>query len=121
MTDAERASEQIRQNTDLQYSIGLKLNPDGTVIDVLADKPAGKAGIGPGMKITDVNDRHYSANVLREEIRSAKITGSLELVVANGKSSSTYKLTYRDGEKYPSLERNSQPALLDEILKPLTR
>src|SRR5207302_250663 len=48
MTEAERASEQIRQNTDLEYSIGLKLNTDGTIIDVLADKPAAKAGIGPG-------------------------------------------------------------------------
>jgi predicted metalloprotease with PDZ domain len=121
MTEAERASEQIHQNTDMEYSIGLKLNADGTVIDVFPDKPAGKAGIGPGMKITAVNDRHYSGDVLREEIRRAKTTGSLELLVANGKSFSTYKLNYRDGEKYPSLERNSQPALLDDILKPLTR
>jgi predicted metalloprotease with PDZ domain len=121
MSEAERASEQIHQNTDLEYSIGLKLNSDGTVIDVFPDKPAGKAGIGPGMKITAVNDRHYSGDVLREEIRSAKMTGSLQLLVANGKSFSTYKINYRDGEKYPSLERNSQPALLDDILKPLTR
>jgi predicted metalloprotease with PDZ domain len=120
MTEAERASEEIRQNTYLDYSLGLTLNTDGTVIDVNPGKPAGKAGIGPGMKITAVNDRHYSGDVLREEIRKATDTGFLELLVANGKSFSTYKLNYRDGEKYPSLERNSQPALLDDILKPLT-
>jgi predicted metalloprotease with PDZ domain len=99
----------------------LKLNPDGTIIDVLPEKVASKAGIGPGMKVVAVNDRKYSADVLREEIRNAKSNGVLDLVVANGKSFSTYKLNYRDGEKYPVLERNGQPALLDEIFKPLSR
>jgi hypothetical protein len=39
----------------------------------------------------------------------------------NGKTSSTYKLNYHDGEKYPVLERNGQPALLDDILKPRSK
>jgi predicted metalloprotease with PDZ domain len=117
-TDAQDASELVRQNTSEAFSIGLKLNPDGTIIDVLPEKVAAKAGIGPGMKVVAVNDRKYSSDVLREEIREAKRTGALSLLVANGKSLSTYKLNYRDGEKYPALERNGQPALLDEILKP---
>jgi len=82
---------------------------------------AGKAGIGPGMKLVAVNDRKYSGDVLREEIRNAKSGGPLELLVANGKSFTTYKVNYHDGEKYPVLQRNGQPVLLDEILKPLTR
>jgi predicted metalloprotease with PDZ domain len=120
-SEALRAAEQIRQNTSAEFSIGLKLNPDGTIIDVLPDKAAAKAGIGPGMKIVSVNERKYSSDVLREEIRDAKRTGVLDLTVANGKSVSTYKLNYRDGEKYPVLERNGQPPLLDQILTPLTR
>jgi C-terminal processing protease CtpA/Prc len=96
----------------------LRLNPDGTIIDVLPEKPAAKAGIGPGMKVVAINDRKYSSDVLREEIRGAKNTGSLALLVANGKSFSTYTLNYRDGEKYPVLEPNGQPRFLDEILKP---
>jgi predicted metalloprotease with PDZ domain len=118
-SDAQRASEQIRQNTSVAFSIGLKLNPDGTVIDVLPEKVAAKAGIGPGMRILAVNDRKYSADVLRDEIRDAKLTGALDLRVANGKSLSSYRLNYREGEKYPVLQRNGQPALLDDILKPL--
>ena len=90
-------------------------------MDVLTDTPAAKAGIGPGMKITAVNGRQFSPDVLREAIRDAKNTGSMELLVLNGKRFSTYKLEYRDGEKNPSLERNGQPALLDQILKPLTK
>jgi len=97
----------------------VKLNPDGAVIDILPETAAARAGIGPGMKIIAVNDRKYSSEVLREKIRNAKNGGSLELVVANGRAFSTYKLNYHDGEKYAVLERNGQPPLLDDILKPL--
>jgi predicted metalloprotease with PDZ domain len=118
-SEAQRASEQTQQNTNMAFSIGLRLNPDGNIIDVLPEMPAAKAGIGPGMKVVAVNDRRYSSDVLREEIRSAKSGRSLELLVANGKSSGTYKLNYHDGEKYPVFQRNGLPPLLDEILKPL--
>ena len=118
-SEAQRATEQIRQNASFEFSIGLKLNPDGAVIDILPETAAARAGIGPGMKVIAVNDRKYSSEVLREEIRNAKNGGSLELVVANGRAFSTYKLNYHEGEKYAVLERNSQPPLLDDILKPL--
>jgi len=118
-SEAQRASEQVRQNTSVAFSIGLRLNADGGIIDVLPEMAAAKAGIGPGMKLIAINDRRYTSDVLREEIRNAKSGGALELLVANGKSFTTYKLNYRDGEKYPILERNGQPALLDDILKPL--
>jgi predicted metalloprotease with PDZ domain len=121
LTEAQRASEQVRQNTGEAFTIGLILNPDGVIIDVLPDKAASKAGIGPGMKVAAVNDRKYSSDVLREEIRDGRNAGSLELLVANGKSFATYKLNYRDGGKYPALERNGQPAMLDDILKPISR
>jgi predicted metalloprotease with PDZ domain len=120
-SEAERASQQNHSYAGFEYSIGLKLTTEGVIIDVLPEKPAGKAGIGPGMRLTSVNGRHYSAEVLREEIRNAKSSGSLELVVANEKAVSTYKLNYRDGERYAYLERNNQPPLLDQILRPLTK
>src|SRR5262249_15980589 len=120
-SEAQRASEQIRENTSVDFSIGLKLNPDGAIIDVLPEKVAAKAGIGPGMKVVAVNDRKYSSDVLRDVIRDAKNTGSVELLVAHGKAFSKYKLNSREGKKSPILERNSQPPLLDKILKPLSR
>jgi predicted metalloprotease with PDZ domain len=116
----QSASEQLSHDANLAYSIGLRLRQDGSIVDVLPEKVAGKAGIGPGMKITAVNGREYSTEVLRAAIRDAKNGGPLDLLVANGKAFSTYKLNYRDGEKYPVLERNGQPALLDQILKPLS-
>ena len=120
-SEAEKDVEQFRPGANAAYSIGLRLNSDGAIIDVLPEMPAAKAGIGPGMKLVAINDRKYSAEVLREEIRTAKDGGSLELLVANGKAFATYRIDYHGGEKYPVLQRNGQPALLDEILKPLTR
>jgi predicted metalloprotease with PDZ domain len=120
-SEAERSTEQVRQTANVAYSIGLRLNSDGGIIDVLPELSAAKAGIGPGMKLVAINDRKYSADVLREEIRNAVSGGPLELLVANGKSFTTYKLNYHQGEKYPVLQRNGQSPLLDEILKPLTR
>jgi predicted metalloprotease with PDZ domain len=120
-SEAERDTEQIRQAASAAYSIGLRLNADGSIIDVLPEMAAAKAGIGPGMKLTAINDRKYSTEVLREEIRNAKSGGPLELLVANGKAFTTYKIVYHEGEKYPVLQRNGQPALLDDIMKPLTR
>ena len=73
------------------------------------------------MRDISVNGQSYSGEVLREEIHNTKSGRPLELVVANGKSIATYKLDYHDGEKYPFLNRNGQPPLIDDILKPLTR
>src|SRR5437667_3226102 len=121
LSEAQRSTEQVRQNFSVSYSIGLRLNTDGVIIDVLPEMAAAKAGIGPGMRITAVNDRKYSIEVLREEIRNAKGGGPLELIVANGKSFSTYKLDYHDGERYAVLQPNGQATLIDDILKPLTK
>jgi len=121
MSPIQNMLEQIGGSVNAAYSIGLRLSSEGSVIDVLPDMPAAKAGIGPGMKITAVNGRQFTPDLLREAIQNAKATGLMELLVLNGKRFATYKLDYRDGEKYPVLERNGQPALLDQILKPLTK
>jgi predicted metalloprotease with PDZ domain len=121
LSEAQRVTEQVRRNISVAYSIGLRLNHDGSIIDVLPEMPAGKAGIGPGMKIVSVNGQGYSGELLREAIRNTRRGGSLELTVANGRSLATYKLDYHDGEKYAVLRRNGQPDLIDDILKPLTR
>jgi predicted metalloprotease with PDZ domain len=120
-TEMQRDGERISRNVNVAYSIGLRLREDGSVVDVLPEKAGAESGIAPGMKITMVNGREYSGQVIRDAIREAANGGPLELVAANGKASSTYKLDYHEGEKYPALERNGQRALLDDILKPRVR
>jgi predicted metalloprotease with PDZ domain len=102
-----------------EYSLGLELGDDGSVIDTIEGMPAAKAGIGPGMKLIAVNGRRFSAEVLRDSLKSAK-SGSapIALLVENTEYYKTYNIDYHAGEKYPHLVRDeSKPDLLSEILK----
>jgi predicted metalloprotease with PDZ domain len=121
MSEGQRTSEEVRPDISVAYSIGLRLNGDGLIIDILPEMPASRVGLGPGMKVVTVNGQEYFGELLREEVRKTKTGGSLELTVRNGRSISNYKLNYHEGEKYPVLQRNSQATLIDDILKPLTR
>ncbi|MGC1644499.1 MAG: M61 family peptidase [Candidatus Sulfotelmatobacter sp.] len=101
------------------FSIGLVLNDDGLISDTIEGEFAAKAGIGPGMKLVAVNGRRFSAEILRDAIKSAKTgTAPIELLVENTDYYKTYKIDYHGGEKYPHLVRDdSKPDLLTEILK----
>lgn len=101
-------------------ALGLDLRDDGGITDTIEGELAAKAGIGPGMKLVAVNERRFSADVLRDAIKSAKnSTAPIELLVENTDYYKTYKLDYHGGEMYPHLVRDeSKPDLLTEILKP---
>jgi predicted metalloprotease with PDZ domain len=101
------------------FSIGLVLNDDGLISDTIEGELTAKAGIGPGMKVVAVNGRRFSADVLRDALKSAKTgTAPIELLVENTDYYKAYKIDYHAGEKYPHLVRDdSKPDLLTEILK----
>ena len=101
------------------FAIGLALNDDGSIADTIEGEAAAKAGIGPGMKVVAVNGRRFSADILREAIKSAKTgTAPIDLLVENTDYYKTYKIGYHGGEMYPHLVRDdSKPDLLTEILK----
>lgn len=114
-----RVGDHNRKSVDLLYSIGAMLKEDGSVMDVNPNLAAARAGLAPGMKIITVNGRAWSIDVLHEAITAAKSsTTPIELVVENGSFTSTYKLNYHGGERYPHLERDStKPDLLGEVIK----
>src|SRR5579864_4140961 len=101
------------------FALGLDLRDDGGITDTVEGELAAKAGIGPGMKLVAVNGRRFSADILRDAIKSAKnSTAPIELLVENADYYKTYKLDYHGGEMYPHLVRDdSKPDLLSEILK----
>ncbi len=103
----------------LTYSLGLRLESDGTVEDSIFFMPAAQAGIVPGMRIVAVNGRKFTENVLHNVIAAAQGTSqNLELLVENADYFKTYTLNYHAGEKYPHLERdNSKPDLLSDIMR----
>jgi predicted metalloprotease with PDZ domain len=113
----------VRHRVDLTLSIGLLLGDNGFVLDVIHDGPSYNAGIGPGMKITAVNGKQFSPDVLKEAITAAKSTSTpIQLMVANGPRYQTHSVDYHGGLRYPHLERdNGRPDYLSEIFHPLAR
>ena len=115
-----RAREDAGKTTDARFSIGILVNDDGDIPDIVPESPAAKAGIGPGMRLVAVNGRRWSHDVLREAIRATP-KQPIEVLVENGDYYRSYKIDYTGGERFPKLERDgSKPDLLARIIAPLS-
>jgi len=117
-SDVVQAREQDKDQINAAYSIGLRLEESGRIVDTIEDMPAARAGIGPGMKIIAVNGRKFSEDVFRDALRLGRKTSQpLQLLVENTDYFKTYNLDYHGGERYPHLVRdNSKPDMLSEII-----
>src|SRR5258708_6232052 len=99
------------------HSIGMFLNKDGTIFDVLPGSPAYQAGLGPQMKILAVNGRAYSGDVMNESI-SHPHDCRLILTVDNFNTAENPHIAYPGGLRHPHLERiPGSRDYLSEILK----
>ena len=103
------------KQTDESFTIGAWIKPDGMIADVVFGSPAYAAGLMPGMKITSVNGRKYGADELREEIAAKR---TLDVNVEQATFSGAFHVDYREGSRYPHLERTSAPDVLTDIMKP---
>jgi predicted metalloprotease with PDZ domain len=102
-------------------SLGLSAMPDGTVVNVVWDSPAFKAGLVPGVQIIAIGSDAFAPPKLREAILKAeKGTDPITLLVKNGDKVNTVSLDYHGGLRIPHLERvDGTPDRLDDILKPV--
>ncbi|MFP5247046.1 MAG: M61 family peptidase, partial [Thermoanaerobaculia bacterium] len=98
-----KAGEEHNKTQSLTFSLGMSLNEDGTVRDVLLGQPAANAGIGPGMKVIAVNGRRWTRDVLERALREK---GALELLVESNEHFRTHVIDYRGGIRYPHLVRD---------------
>ena len=124
-TDFIKSQEDADKIVDASASIGLLLKKDegmgeAVILDAVPGLPAAAAGVGPGMKLIAVDGRRFSPDGLRQALRATKEKGEpLDLLIENAEYFRTCRLDYRDGEKYPVLERDaSKPDLLGEIIRP---
>ena len=116
------AKEKKRANE--RFSIGLLLDGDGAIVDVVANSPADVAKLAPSMKVVAVNSRTYSVDRLRAAIKAAAEPGAnpIELIVTNSDYYQTVYLDYHGGLRYPHLERiEGRPDLLGAIIAPHAR
>jgi predicted metalloprotease with PDZ domain len=119
--DYEQNQDSVHKRLSLDLSLGIVVEDDGFVQDVVRDGPAYKAGLAPGMKITAVEGRQFTPEGLKDAIDAAKSsTAPIEVIVANGIDIHTYTIDYHGGLRYPHLERNNDvPDYLSEIYQPL--
>jgi len=116
-----RVQQRVRHISDFRYSLGLVLDRDDVMTDVVTGSPAYNAGLGPGMVLVAVNGRKYDSAVLYEALRAAQSSNAapVELLIRNGDYFRTFKVDYHEGNKYPHLERNqAKPDLLIDIIRP---
>ena len=117
----ERVRDVVQKQANLMNSIGLVAKDYGTLVTVLYDGPAFKAGLGPGMKITEVAGQKLTLDALRSAV-AASTTTPVQLKVANGPQVQDYTIDYHGGAKFPHLQRApNRPDILDEILRPLSQ
>jgi predicted metalloprotease with PDZ domain len=114
-----KAHDEQSKRVNLLFSIGVELDDkDGSVMEVFWDSAAFKAKLTESSMIVAINGATYSADLLKDAIRSATTTKQpIELIVKNGDRFRVLHLDYHDGLRYPHLEREpSVPARLDDIL-----
>jgi predicted metalloprotease with PDZ domain len=117
----EEVVEAVRHRVDVTLSAGMLLGDDGYVIDVIHGSPAYDAGIGPGMKITAVDRKQFTPEILKDAITAAKSSSKpIELMVANGSQFQTDAVNYHGGLRYAHLEReHGKPDYLSQIFSPM--
>lgn len=121
MNEMQKSFEEARKVTDFRFSLGILAEEDGTILDVIPEMPAFKAGLGPGMKLIAVNGRKYSKDIIRDALKLGEVSSlPLDLLAANGEFFKTYSVNYHGGERYPYLERDAAtPDLLGFIIAPV--
>jgi predicted metalloprotease with PDZ domain len=114
--DSDKAAEKIRHGVNLAYSMGLSVSSKGSIVDVLWNGPAFKAGLVPGLDVVAVNGKDFSTDALKDAVTAAK-TGRapIELLVKNVDQYSTVKVDYHGGLKYPHLVRAKGKDLIGDI------
>ncbi|MDT9002419.1 peptidase M61 [Paucibacter sp. APW11] len=121
-----KADDSEWKTDDFAYSIGLNIKSDGKVAQVLWDSPAFKAGMSPSLQVVAVNGRSYKAERLSAAIKANQAgrdspggQAPLDLLVRDGDSYRHLKIDYRDGLRYPRLQRLAElPERLDSgVLK----
>jgi predicted metalloprotease with PDZ domain len=107
---------------DCWFSIGLRLDHDGAIDDVLWNGPADKAQLAPGEKIIAVDGNIFSPDALQSAIRAAKASSKpIHLIVQADSFVHLADIDYHGGERYPVLQRvEGTPDYLDDITSPLT-
>lgn len=122
-SELRKATDDSSKSLSLTTSIGLAVNHDGTITDVVPGSAADKSGIGPHMKVLAVNGRKFDADRLVDAVEAtAGGKSNLELLIENGDFIKNHPLDYSEGTKHPHLSRDeSKTDFIEKIFEPRTK
>src|SRR5579872_4877864 len=96
----------LRDPIDAWFSLGFTTDSKGVVDDVRENSPAWDAGLVPKSTILAVDGHTYDGSGLDYALKHAQHTSDpIVLIVQNTNAVSVLTLNYRDGPRFPHLER----------------
>jgi predicted metalloprotease with PDZ domain len=105
-SEYQKTAESDAKAIDYAASIGITVSTkDGKLADVRWNGPAFKAGLASGGTVVAINGREFSAERLKDAVAATAKGEPLDLLVKAGDMYRTFRIDYRDGLKYPHLER----------------
>jgi predicted metalloprotease with PDZ domain len=105
-SEYQKTVESDAKAIDYAASVGITVSTkDGKLADVKWNGPAFKAGLASGGTVLAINGREFSAERLKDAVAATAKGEPLELLVKTGEMYRTFRIDYRDGLKYPHLER----------------
>ena len=116
-----RSLDAAGKRTSATFSLGLSVAREGgRVIEVVWGSPAYQAGLALGSSVVAVNGRAWRGEELAEALRDAKREGRpIELLMRRDDRYSTVRIDYREGPRFPHLERiDGTRDRLGALLKP---
>jgi predicted metalloprotease with PDZ domain len=110
-----------RKITDFTYSLGFAVDADGRLSSLVWGSPAFKAGLTGGYTLLAVNGRAYTPELLKSTITATKGGAApIELLLKKDSRYRVERIDYREGLKYPHLQRiEGTPDRLAAIFEPL--
>jgi predicted metalloprotease with PDZ domain len=124
-TETFRQDEEEAGASNLDDSLGLRIDAKGGVRSVQWNGPAFRAGLSPGARVIKVNGKPFSTALLLAAV-DASGSQPLRLEFEYGGRAKTVSIPYSGGLRYPHLERIAgTPDWLSPLLQarqgPLTR
>lgn len=130
-TDHPSATEQyladpagsLYAGEDFWYSLGLRVDESGNLMDVRWNSVADAARLSPKQKLLTVNGTPYTVAVLHDAIGAAMVDRKpLRLVLRQDGEDIAADLDYQTGERFPHLAcSQADTSLLDLIARPRSR
>ncbi len=116
-SEFQKLQDALGDVLSLRFSIGIAVASNGELREVLWESPAFDAGLTSGCTLLAVNNQAYEAEKLKQAVLAARAGAALELLVKSRKHYRVVSIDYREGLRYPHLERiEGTRARLDEIL-----